>query len=76
MRATSGYYFLFTLTGYGGELKPHAPSSTEAIATIWRLAEHVEPERIIWRIVAHRLHNSPRVADGNPGRVEVCYYDR
>jgi hypothetical protein len=43
------YYFTYTLTGYGAALEPHAPGVAQAVATMRRVADHVGPDRLLWR---------------------------
>ena len=43
------YMVLFTLTGYGAPLEPHAPSSSKAVRAFLDLADRVGPQRVVWR---------------------------
>jgi hypothetical protein len=43
------YVFLFTLTGYGPPLEPHAPLTAEAVGAFRELADRIGPERVVWR---------------------------
>ena len=43
------FLFQFTLTAYDRSLEPHVPAKAERLAVFRRLAEHVGPERVLWR---------------------------
>ncbi len=43
------YYFQFTLNPYSNIFEPNTPPLQERIATMIELAEHIGPERIVWR---------------------------
>jgi hypothetical protein len=43
------FLFQFTLTAYDRSLEPHVPARAERLAVFRRLAEHVGPERVLWR---------------------------
>lgn len=43
------YYFQYTLTGYPKTLEPHIPVLQKSIDTFKRLADHISPEKVIWR---------------------------
>lgn len=54
------YYFLYTITGYPHNYEPGLPSPEESIGDFLALAEHIGPERVIWRydpvIISSELH--------------------
>lgn len=43
------YLFLYTLNDYPAELEPGVPHLSERLVAFQRLAEHVGPQRVIWR---------------------------
>ena len=43
------YYFQFSLLGYPRSIDPKSPSPEIALPAFHRLAEHIGPERLIWR---------------------------
>jgi len=43
------YLVLFTLTGYGPPLEPHAPPPESALTAFRDLAQRIGPDRVIWR---------------------------
>jgi hypothetical protein len=43
------YYFLYTLTGYPGELEPNLPTVDNAATTSRMLSDIVGPSKVIWR---------------------------
>jgi hypothetical protein len=48
-RRSYPYVVLFTLTGYGPPVEPHAPDAEEAVSAFRALARRVGPERVVWR---------------------------
>jgi len=43
------YVVLFTLTGYGPPLEPHAPPTEAALVAFRELAQRIGSDRVIWR---------------------------
>ncbi len=43
------YYMHYTITGYGSDIEPRIPPIGESIDRFRRIAEHIGPQRIIWR---------------------------
>ena len=43
------YYFQFSLLGYPRQIDPKSPSTRIALNAFRHLAEHIGPERVIWR---------------------------
>jgi hypothetical protein len=43
------YYFLFTITAYGGELERYLPPKDDVIDTFVELSRRIGKERVVWR---------------------------
>jgi len=82
------YVVLFTLTGYGSPLEPHAPPVLEALAAFRELSDRIGPGRVVWRYdplvlgpglgpPAHlrRFNELARELEGSTSRVIVSMVD-